>query len=229
MALNVICFLWGGWPGEGRGADYVRRLRDAVARNLPLPHRFIAFCDAANAVAVAREGVEVRPLDPPSWRGCLPKLYAYSPDAGLAGRVLILDLDNVIVGDLTPLARYSGPLAVRAQFRGWPAERVPDGDMIGFAAGSETAARLWADATRDPAALEHSTGGRERYFLRRYEPDLWQALLGSRAILSYKRHMRGRDDIPEGARIISCHDGAAKRPTCRPHQLREAWVRRHWR
>jgi hypothetical protein len=227
--ITFISFLWGDWPAPGRGAEYVRKSHDAVMRNAPFPHRYICFCDEKNIRAVEREGIEARPLKAPSWRGCLPKLYAYSPEAGLCGRVIILDLDNIITGDLTPLAEYDGDLAVRAWFRGYDrGEKVADGDMIAFEAGSLTAQRLWAAAIEDVSMLESETGGRERYFMRRFKPDLWQDILGPRAIISYKNHMRRREP-PEECIIVSCHDAGAAEPTCRPHQLKEPWVRKHWR
>lgn len=226
--LNVICFLWGQWPEIGWGHEYVRRLYHGVQRNLSYPHRFVCYTDV---ICDMGEGIEVR-LNPFSyWPGCLPKLFAYSPDASLKGRTLILDLDNVIVGSLDKMADYSGPLAVRAWFKGYDqGKKVPDGDMISFEAGSDYAKKIWLRAVKDPVQMIEDTGGRERYFLRDLPRlDLWQDVLGAKSILSYKNHVRGGRKIPKETCIISCHDGGGRQQTCRPHQLKEDFIREHWR
>lgn len=224
MALTVACCWWGDWPAPGWGETYIRRLRDGVARHLAEPHRFVCFADRALPI----EGVEFRPLLAPSWAGCLPKLFVYSPEAGLSGRVLLFDLDNVIVGDLSGFAAYRGPLAVRAWFAGYDrGERVADGDMIGFEAGGPVARRIWSDFTGDVAGAVNETGGRERWWLRKYAPDLWQDVLGPKAVLSYKRHCRSRPPPPECS-VVSFHDKGAAVSTCRPHQVSDAWVREAW-
>ena len=225
--LNIICFLWGDWPAPGLGPMYVERLFRGVARNLNQPFRFTCFTDkkfATNAY------IRLASLKALSWKGCLPKLYAYNPNNGLEGRVLIFDLDNVITGDLTPMADYRGDLAVRAWFKGYDrGERVPDGDMIGFEAGAPTARALWEQFSKNVAEAEDTTGGRERYFLRaNATPDLWQDVLGPQSILSYKNHLRGGQPLPSETRIVSFHDGGKPGGTMRQHQVDAPWLKEHW-
>lgn len=227
--LAVVCFLWGDWPGKGWGPEYVRRLYRGVQRNLTLDHDFICFAQEPDLLAGAP--FEVRRLRAPSWKGCLPKLYAYSPDAGLDyNHVLILDLDNVITGSLDDIAGYDGPFCVRAWFAGWDRglrdpslhPELIDGDMISFRPGAETAA-LWRHLTENVTSVEETTGGRERYYLRsQLQPDLWQDILPGQ-IVSWKNHMKGSRPLPPDARIVSCHGNP------RPHDIREGWVKEHWR
>lgn len=74
------------------GPDYVRRLRDGVARNLSVPHDFV--CLTEDPVP----GVETVPLSR-TWPGWWSKLSLCD-----LGRPLIyFDLDVVITGDLLPL------------------------------------------------------------------------------------------------------------------------------
>ncbi|EOD12113.1 hypothetical protein EMIHUDRAFT_213885 [Emiliania huxleyi CCMP1516] len=55
-----------------------------------------------------------------SWlKACL-----FAPCCGLEGRTLYLDLDTVLVGDLRPLLRYSGPFATLSA-AGFSAEEGP--------------------------------------------------------------------------------------------------------
>jgi len=224
VEITVACCLWGDWPEKGWGPEYVARLQRGVERNLSVPHRFVCFADDVERVP---EGIEARPLNAPSWKGCLPKLYVYTPEAGLEGRVLLLDLDNVITGSLDKMAAYRGPLAVRAWFGGYPRQRVADGDMIGFEAGSETANKIWREFAANPRDTEKWTGGRERYYLREFNPELWQDVLGVQSILSYKRHLKDKRP-PDETCIVSFHDGSKDGNTQRPHQVDRDWLKEVW-
>jgi hypothetical protein len=226
--LNVVCCLWGDWPEPGWGEEYVRRLERGVRRNISVPIRFICFSDRKFE---AGKQIDVRELNAPSWKGCLPKLFVYSPEACLNGRTLLLDLDNVITGDLREMASYGGDIAVRAWFKGYDrGERVPDGDMIGFEAGSNSAQYIWDKFSSDVDGAERATGGRERFFLREHShPDLWQDVLSPGYILSYKNHLRGKDAVPSTCKIVSMHDGGKSGGTCRPHQVDAPWLKEHWK
>eukprot|EP00927_Polykrikos_kofoidii_P059684 TRINITY_DN54827_c0_g1_i1.p1 TRINITY_DN54827_c0_g1~~TRINITY_DN54827_c0_g1_i1.p1 ORF type:complete len:653 (+),score=140.23 TRINITY_DN54827_c0_g1_i1:228-2186(+) len=103
--LAVVCIKW----GKRYDATYVNRLFFGVRRHLASPFDFICFTDDATGF---HEAVEARPLPEglPLWWG---KAHLFSEEAGLDGRrVLLLDLDQVVVDELSELAGYSGPFAV---------------------------------------------------------------------------------------------------------------------
>lgn len=83
--------------GEKYGEEYVTRLRDGVARNLPLPHDFVCFTDDPVP------GVKCYPL-PTGLLGWWNKLYLLS----LKRPLIYFDLDVVITGDLSPLVTWPG-------------------------------------------------------------------------------------------------------------------------
>lgn len=211
--LTIACCLWGDFPDTGWSEEYVKRLKSGVARNLALEHRFVCFADRPLQIA----DVEVRPLNPPSWLGNLPKTYVYSPEAGLEGRVILFDLDNVIVGSLDGMAAYDGPLCVRGRLQHGK-RREPDGDMISFDAGK--VAYLW-EAAKDGKVC-HRTQGREREFILQVAPncDQWQDVCPGH-VVSFRHHCRSR--LPHNARVVSCHG----RP--RPHQITESFIVENWR
>jgi len=216
--LTIACCYWQDFP-EGEptlGAEYVRRLRNGVSRNLPLPYRFVCFADRELYI----DGIEVRKLTSRHWKRNLPKTFVYSPDAGLEGRVLLFDLDNVITGDLSDMAAYDGPLCVRGRFQNTK-PRLPDGDMISFEAGSDMARHLWGKAN-DGEVIRHSKEGREREFIAWAAPqaDHWQDVCPGQ-VVSYRLQCKGR--LPKGARVVSCHG----RP--RPHEIKEAFIAENWR
>ena len=213
--LTVACCLWGDFPDKGWGDEYVRRLKTSVDRHLSAPFRFVCFSDRD-----AIPGIDVRPLNPPSWCGHLPKSYVYSPDAGLRGRVLLFDLDNVIVGSLNEMAAYDGPFCVRGRLHHMR-PRQPDGDMIAFEAGSKTTLMMWEKANAKDV-VRQSRDGREREFILWANPkaDQWQEICPGQ-VVSYRLECRGR--LPKGARVVSCHG----RP--RPHEITNPFIVDNWR
>lgn len=229
MVLNVVCFLWGDWPEPGLGYEYVVKLKSSVMRNLSLPHNFICFMDEYNIIKYNAKtfmkhlGIEVRTLHAYSWVGKFPKLYAYNRFANLEGRVLILDLDTVVTGNLNEIASYRGDFCVRAWFKGIPKnEWVPDGDMIAFEANSKTAKHIDYHFNTYLNHLEVLYEGRERLVLKKFVPnsDMWQKLYPGQ-IVSYKNDcLKG---LPENARLVSFHGDP------RPHVVQEKWVLENWR
>ena len=106
---QVICIRW----GEKYGPDYVNRLHAMVARHLPGPFRFVCFTDDPSGL---REGVEPMPLPdlgcdlPTGTRGIWGKSRLWSPRLGeLSGPVLFLDLDVVVLSDLSGFFEHGGP------------------------------------------------------------------------------------------------------------------------
>ena len=79
--------------------DYVYRLRDAVARNLDRPYRFVCLSDM-------QLEVETLPLLPISNVKALPywyKVQMFRPDLELHGPNLYIDLDTIVKGPLDPI------------------------------------------------------------------------------------------------------------------------------
>jgi hypothetical protein len=225
--LTIVCFLWQGdrWSKADMllGVKYVQRLFNAVERNLSMPFRFVCF---SNIKYDYSEGIELRPLLPASWKGCLPKVYMFCPYADLIGQVLALDIDIIITGCLDDICSYRGDFIVRSKFAPGQ-EYKADGDIIGFQANHENAKRFWYPLVEDPMRYEAQTGGRERWYYRSMFPDMrdiprWQDKFPNQ-IYSYKRHCRATGKLPNNARIISCHG----RP--RPHELKEQWAVENWR
>lgn len=219
--ITIVCFLWYGdrWGKDDMGAIYTQRLVNGVRRNLSIQPRIVCLTD----LPLVLDGAEIIRFDPPSRLGCLPKLCMFDPGLGFRGQVLSLDIDIVVTGSLDELAGYRGPFCVRSKFL----ERLKhqaDGDIVGFRAEDrEVIEQVWDPFIHDVKAAESFTGGRERFWYRRQMDclDRWQDLFPGQ-VVSYKRHVRGIGRLPAEARLVSCHG----RP--RPHEIREAWVTKHW-
>lgn len=92
--ITVACVLRSGGIYD---SEWVRKLRDGVARNLSLPHRFVALSD----VDVPCERIPLAE----NWNGWWAKIELFRPEL-FDGLVLYLDLDSVVVGPLDKLVEY---------------------------------------------------------------------------------------------------------------------------
>ena len=93
--MDVICVLK---SGGGYDAEWVRKLRDGVARNLTLPHRFRCMSD----VDVPCERIALQH----DWNGWWSKIELFRPGV-IEGPTLYLDLDTVITGPLDEIAKIT--------------------------------------------------------------------------------------------------------------------------
>lgn len=109
--VNVLCMKWGTkYP-----ADYVNRLYSMVARNIRRPFRFVCLTDDNSDLG---ENIESFPLPELSVNLSGPergwnKLSVFSQELyDLKGKVLCLDLDLIITGDLDDLFDYPGAVMI---------------------------------------------------------------------------------------------------------------------
>lgn len=95
---NVICMKW----GTAYGPEYVNILAAMVKRTLTVPHRFVCFTDDTAGI---HPHIETRPIpeiplgSAPIWSGWR-KLASVSPELGLEGTVLFLDLDLILMDNI---------------------------------------------------------------------------------------------------------------------------------
>ena len=97
--LNFACVYY----GDKYTFPYVRNLHSMVERNLTIPHRFICFTD--NTVIHRRKefkntNIEFKPFKRHDFQGWFNKLQLFSPQSGLEGDTLYMDLDIVIMKNI---------------------------------------------------------------------------------------------------------------------------------
>jgi hypothetical protein len=138
------------------------------------------------------------------WPGWWAKLEAFR----LRGPVLYLDLDSVVVGDLTPLlntARRTHFVAL-ADFDARSGRRLASGVL----AWSGRMRWLYEAFARAPEAHMKANATRRHWgdqgFLDRRirKLTLWQDILPG-ALVSWKLDMKGRGPAPSDARIVCFH------------------------
>lgn len=186
--------------------EYVRRLRDGVAENLTVPHRFVCMTDHPI------DGVECIPLKY-GMAGWWAKAEMFRPELPF-GRVLYVDLSAVITGSLDDMATQDGIVITKDWYFGGPSQSV-----LLYTVGDFE--NVWDEFIKDP---EHwsSIGDKmiapdfgDQVLMNRIEtPDMryWQDVLPGH-LVSYKVH-----GITDDCRMIKFH-GSPK-----PHELN--WLER---
>jgi len=225
--LNIVCFYWqggitSGWGNTILGIEYVNRLYRSISRNLTSPFKFTCFLQEGIQARKLMSEINIHRFSAPVWEGRLPKLYAFSKGNGLEGRVVIVDMDLIIVGNLDEMFAYNGKFMTRGE-PGNP--NISGGDIVFFEAGSFS--NFWDDLVKDPAGVVKKTKGSERYFYRQWlngDQDFVEKLYPGQW-MSYKFHIRrGNLTIPKNCCLISCH-GHPK-----PHELAKLdWIQRYWK
>jgi len=220
--ISVLCVKW----GRKYGSEWVVRLRNMVARNLSLPHRFVCVTDAPVV------GVECWPLscDLPGW---WQKVGLFQPGF-CPGWKLYLDLDVVITGDMSKWVAAcvdAGKLWARDDFSySLRAPRELDAASKRLLGGNGTvnsSVMLWRDDScvevwrrfsRDHMDELH---GDQNHISR----VLWPhgiAFLPDDEIRSYKYHvMRGE----RAGSVVVFHGDPKMNDLERSNPLRQAWER----
>ncbi len=99
MTLNVLCV----FNGAKYDVSYVAKLQAAVARHLPLPHRFLCITDRQLGLPNVHE-IIAKDQGPGWWA----KMVLFAPLVRGVGPSIYFDLDTVICGDISPLAWIAG-------------------------------------------------------------------------------------------------------------------------
>ncbi len=93
-------------------AKYVHRLREMVARNTDRPFRTVCLTDRPGEMPDGVEPVVIP--NPAPARGWWAKMHLFNPKMPFDARVLYLDLDVIVVGDLAPILDFPAPFGICA-------------------------------------------------------------------------------------------------------------------
>jgi hypothetical protein len=208
--LNVVMVQTGNYLG--RGVEYVTNLHRMVDEHLTLPHRVYLLTDDA-----ASNYPDMRVI-PSEHRGWWEKLRIFKQGM-FTGRVMFLDLDTLIVGNIDHIAAYDGHFATLHDF--WrpmglgPAVMLFAPEWADFIYGEWAAERFpMRDPRGDQGWIENLNQGRMRK-----DVDILQDMHPGEFV-SYKTHCT--KGLPAGARVVCFHG----KP--RPHEV-GGWVRDYWK
>jgi len=109
--ITVCCVKW----GTRYSAAYVNYLHRMVSSHMAMPFQFV--CATDNPVGVGCETIPLSESIPPGWWAKMDLFHPRGAFGQITGRVLYLDLDVVIVGDLTALVEYPSEFAMHHDFQ----------------------------------------------------------------------------------------------------------------
>jgi hypothetical protein len=229
--LTVVTWKWGARPFN---AGDVNRLRAALERHLHLPHELVCITDDP-------EGIDrrVRIVPMPETFAATPRcrrrmqVFSRAFAEQLGARLLCIDLDVVIVDDLTPIVSKRGPLVCwRVGYAG-----VFSGSFVLMDAGvlDDLWLRFAADPEGYPRTIQAHGTPSDQAMLNAFlsgrtvphwtERDGFVTYFGS----GYERLEHhgvgpGRPALPAGARIVVL--GSADKAVLEEGSF--DWVRKHW-
>ena len=112
--LSVVCWRWTAPGGPSFGPEYPNRLRAALERHLHLEHELVLVTDDAVGIDPRIRIVPI-PTTFAHTPRCRRRMQVFSGEfavAYLGPRILSIDLDVVIVDDLTPIVDRQEPLVM---------------------------------------------------------------------------------------------------------------------
>ncbi len=222
---TVVCMRW----GDRFPVDYVNRLYRGVMRNVARPTRFIAFTDDPRRLDAGVEPREIPPIRlPQSGLGGSPwrKLALWSPDIGLEGDLLFLDLDVVVVGGLDPLFDFEpGKLAI---IRDWSARDTGNSSVMRLPARG--APHLVARFEADPLGKRRLYSNEQVYLCREaglpiaFWPAEWTPGFKATMLPRFPFNLYRNVMLPAAARVVVFTGHP------RPHEaMRGEWPARGWK
>lgn len=140
--ITFACVLAG--TGAPYTDEWVRKLRNAVARHYPYPHRFVCLTDRTEI-----EGVETIKLQH-DWPIYWSKLELFKPGT-FEGPVIYMDLDVLITGDITQFAQPWESMVMITDY--YP--EIANSTLLYWNASDPIYHGMYADMVENSATIQH--------------------------------------------------------------------------
>jgi hypothetical protein len=232
--LTVVCFKWenpGGFQLPSQKvtrykANHVKRLQSMVARHYSRPHRFVCITDDSAGL----EGVETIPLWPEyrALGGCYHRLQLFGSHMRelLGPRFVMLDLDVVITGDLTPVFERTEDFVINS-YRTTDRDQRYNGSIIMMDAGAR--AKVWEtfDPVESIRAIEYhrrTVIGTDQAWIRLALGPDEATLTDGDGVHDIRFSKSVRSGLPKNARIV-VFPGPRDQET---EMKRHKWIKEHW-
>lgn len=230
--LTVVSWFW---TKNGQSAKHrpeaVGILRNMVARNLKIPHRFVCITNCPERI---EPGIETIPLWPDLFHTgyCLVRLKAFAPEMAeiIGPRFAWIDLDVVIVDDITPLFTGNEDFKISGvELR----EQPYNGSIVLMKAGAR--AQVWSEfdlerfrrvkeeknyGGTDQAWIAVCLGEREAFWDRR------DGVYNYREQIDPPRPVGTDGGLPRNARIIVMNGSFS--PDCPKCRAKSPWIAQHY-
>jgi hypothetical protein len=242
--LTVLAWKWKPAATSGQSAEgtverysaiHVNRLRHMVGRHLHIPHRFLCITDDSSGLDADIETLPMWPGDELLYRHTRRlRMFSAGAREALGDRVLNLDLDTVVCGDLTPLATRSEPLVIwwSPSLRTKSA-RVYNPSVVLFAPGDLDA--MWQSFSADPAdaivrARRHGWRNSDQAILNDWITQHGvpvHRLTEADGLYSFRDHILPGGGLPADARLVGFYDPHYD-PAFPELQAAHPWITQQW-
>jgi hypothetical protein len=238
--MKTICtWLWndGSTRSKSFAPAHVNALRKMIARNLPEPHRFVCIADSSEGFdpevevmptpeAAKRLG-ELKSPEGGRFPSCYRRLWMFSDEARVLGeRVLLIDIDLVVVADITPIFEPTDEFVGWRPFRDWGNQCRFGGGIYLLTPGTRT--NVWNDFTGPKSIAEARAAGFRgsdqawiSYKLSQSNP-YWDRESG---IFSIRDFRTEQHNLPADARLVQMN-GPIKPWMAEAQRI--PWIRQHW-
>lgn len=236
--LTFVTFKWKAYTGYRSTfeSEHVNVLFNMIDRHYTAPHRNICVTDDAVGI---KGTIETVPLwkdheNVPNPNGanrnpsCYRRLKLFAPDAGkqFGERIVVMDLDTVIVGDLKPLFNRSENFVIWGQ-TDFPKTQWYNGSLWMLKTG--TRSNVWTDfdprTSPQMASKAGKKGSDQGWFSYILGPNeaVWTTKDG---VYSYRVHLSVRNwELPADAKIVAFH---GNQDPWGYYAQQIPWVRKHW-
>lgn len=231
---SIVCWIWGN--GERRySPQHVNVLQRMFARHLPEKHRFICVTDetkgfdkGVEVIQTPAEAVRVGMFKSPEglrFPSCYRRLWMFSDAAKVLGeRVMLIDVDLVVLRDVTPMFDLTADFVGWRPFRDWGTQMRYGGGIYLLTPGTRRhvwekftgdasirAARAAGFRGSDQAWLSYALGAKEVHWPK------------SSGIYSIRDFPKTPHAPPSDARLVQ-FNGPVK-----PWNSPLLWARQNWR
>jgi hypothetical protein len=182
---------------------WVRRLKYGVESNTTIPHRFVCLSD------IDIPGVETIPLKKHRWSGWWSKIELFRPEL-FTGTVLYIDLDSIIVSDLSPLLEYPHEFTMA---HNWGISNRDDTYQSSVMAWNGDWSAIYHMFKQNPSyymkKLKGGKGGDQEFIPRALaamgkKPQTFKECFSEKIVASYKVH-KCKDGPPSESCIVTFH------------------------
>jgi hypothetical protein len=188
VKVTVLCVRF----GSKYGIEYVERLRNMVSRHLTLPYEMVCLTDDHHNISGVRSIIQKNSGYQKGW---WHKVHMFDPNLDIQGRILYLDLDIIVCGNLNKLVQITGNgfYGIRDFNRKfYPSWNHLNSSVLCWTHQQES--YIWNEFNRDRQNAMRLQGDQDWIWKKakdriKFWPNEW--------IQSYKWEIRSRDELVE--------------------------------
>jgi len=192
---NIVCVKW----STKFDAGYVNKLFSGVKRNTTLKFKFHCFTDDTTNID---KDIVTHPLKFDNVKGWWNKLFLFSDEVDINGRVLFIDLDTLITGNIDDFLKITDGFVMLKDFF-YPMQDNDGSGLMSFE--TKKYPEIWNKFISNPTANSKALypHGDQKWLIKFVNNIVyWQDIL-PKQVVSFKIHCG--DGLPNNTRIVCYH------------------------